>query len=65
MERRYKNLVSAAGYAGIYGVEIGSSSNADEECEHSTWDKLLGAVTMIVVSVGGWTAIIELIRWLR
>lgn len=31
----------------------------------NVWDKILGVSTMVVVSLGGWTAIIALVRLLR
>ena len=39
--------------------------NLEEAEQRSLWDRCLGVVTMAVVSAGGWTAIIELIRVLR
>jgi hypothetical protein len=40
-------------------------ANLEEADQRTFWDRCLGVVTMAVVSAGGWTAIIELIRVLR
>ncbi len=37
----------------------------DSRRERTFWGRCLGIFTMVVVSVGGWAAIIELVRWLR
>jgi hypothetical protein len=33
-----------------------------EREERSVWDRILGVSTVLVVSLGGWAAIIELVR---
>lgn len=38
---------------------------ADLRRERTFWHRCLGIFTMVVVSAGGWAAIIELARWLR
>jgi len=53
--------------ADAYRVEIihvqgVATEDADQR---SLWDKCLGIATMVVVSTGGWAAIIEVIRLLR
>jgi len=66
MERSLTNFSSVSGMRAIYRVRIANLPRVeDSEQEHSLWDKLLGLATMIVVSAGGWTAVIELFRLLR
>jgi hypothetical protein len=55
---------NANGMTGTYRLADIEAAN-DDLSPRSRWDKFLGFTTMVVVSVGGWTAIIELIRLLR
>ena len=61
MEQYFTNIAHATGMRGVYRVRVADWPAADD-CEHSLWNKLLGLVTMVVVSAGGWFAVIELIR---
>lgn len=45
----------------VYHIRVADLPEADD-CEHSLWDKLLGLVTVVVVSAGGWFGVIEFIR---
>jgi hypothetical protein len=40
---------------------------AAEDCgrQLTVWDRLVGLITIVAVSAGGWTAIIALVRLLR
>ena len=66
MDRSLTNFSGVTGMRAIYRVRIANLPRIEEaEQDHSLWDKLLGLATMIVVSGGGWMAIIEVIRLLR
>jgi hypothetical protein len=56
---------NANGMTGTYRLPDIEAANDDLSCPRSLWDKFLGITTMVGVSVGGWTAIIELIRLMR
>jgi hypothetical protein len=63
MERGFTNFAGATGMRVVYHVRVADLPDADD-CEHSLWNKLLGLVTMVVVSAGGWFGVIELVRHL-
>jgi len=64
MERQFSNFADAPGMM-AYRVKVADLQNDESGCEHTLWDKFLGIATMVVVSAGGWIAVIELIRALR
>jgi len=67
MERQLTRFARSSGMADAYRVEIAHVREAapEDTVQRSLWDKCLGIATMVVVSVGGWAGIIELVRWLK
>jgi hypothetical protein len=66
MERQLANFAHATSIGRTYRVRIADFEEVVDapDRERSLSDKCLGIATMVVVSVGGWAAIIGLIRLL-
>lgn len=56
-------LATGAGDSGLREVISLYAALAEEECrkQATTWDRILGFATMLVVSAGGWALIIGLL----
>lgn len=66
MEQPLTKVVGASGLRIIYRAKVVQVRRPDDTGrQHSFWDKLLGVVTMAVVSAAGWAAIIGLIYLLK